>query len=300
MGSPLMAGQAARQATRGSANTALSGAGIGLRQPHMAGILQQRPALPWFEIISDNFISRGQRQLGGLDRSLLFAVREHYPISMHGVGMSLGSVDPLDWDYLRALKTLSTELGCRWISEHAAFVSLGQQHYHDLLPLPYTEEALDHLSERIVQVQEFFGHPLLIENATNYICCDYDSMSDGEFLCELVKRSGCQLLVDVNNLYVNQHNHGSSALEFIDTVPASSVREIHLAGFSEADGLLVDSHSAAIAEPVWQLYQYALARFGPTPTLIEWDNNIPDFATLQQQAMRAEVYLAALPATRRA
>jgi uncharacterized protein (UPF0276 family) len=269
----------------------LRGAGIGLRNPHMSEVLRDKPAVPWFEIISDNFMSRGEGALGGIDRHRLFAIRERYPISLHGVGMSLGSVDALDQAYLKALKTLATDLECRWISEHAAFVSVGQKHYHDLLPLPYTEEALIHLSERVMQVQEYLGQALLVENATNYIQCKHSTMSDGEFMSELVARSGCHLLVDMNNLYVNQHNHGWSALDFLNTVPADSVKEIHLAGFSENARLLIDSHSSPVAEPVWALYEEALLRFGATPTLIEWDNNIPEFGTLLQQAWQAESYL---------
>jgi len=276
-------------------STALLGAGIGLRNPHMSEVLREPPPVPWFEVISDNFLSRTGDSLGSLDRHQLFAIREHYPISLHGVGMSLGSVDPLDWNYLKALKTLASDLECRWISEHAAFVSVGQKHYHDLLPLPYTEEALVHLCERVIKVQDYLGQALTIENATNYIQAKHSTMSDAEFMSELVARSDCNLLVDINNLYVNQHNHGWSALDFLDRVPADSVKEIHLAGFSINDQLLIDSHSGPVAEPVWALYQDALLRFGATPTLIEWDNNIPDFKTLLQQAQQAASYMSMLP-----
>lgn len=269
----------------------LDGCGIGLRNPHMSEILQRRPKTPWFEIISDNFISQKQQPLGGLDRHMLMAIREHYPVSMHGVGMSLGSVDPLDWEYIDAIKSLAQDLECRWISEHASFVSLNQQHYHDLLPLPYTEEALIHLSDRILQVQDYLKQPLRIENATQYIHCDYNTMSDGEFMAELVKRCGCHLLVDINNLYINERNHNDSAIDFIQNVPKGSVKEIHLAGFTENNGLFIDSHSAEVAEPVWNLYQQALTQFGSVATLIEWDNDIPSFTKLQNQAARAESYL---------
>lgn len=257
----------------------------------MNEVLQEAPCVPWFEIISDNFISHSKQALGGLDRQLLMAIREKYPISMHGVGMSLGSVDPLDWDYIRAIKTLAQDLECQTISEHAAFVSLNQQHYHDLLPLPYTEEALTHLSLRIIQVQEFIQRPLLIENATQYIRCHYDNMSDSEFLSELVNRTGCKLLVDINNLYINQKNHNICATKFMNRLSPNSVEEIHLAGFSQSDGILIDSHCSEIAEPVWGLYQQALQLFGPVATLIEWDNNIPSLSTLEQQAERAEHYM---------
>lgn len=275
-----------------SPSRVLGGCGIGLRNPHMSDILQQRPKTPWFEIISDNFIAHNQQPLGGLDRHMLLAIREHYPISMHGVGMSLGSVDPLDWAYISAIKSLAQDLDCQWISEHASFASFNQQHYHDLLPLPYTEEALVHLSDRILQVQDYLQQPLRIENATQYIRCNYDTMSDGEFMSELVKRSGCHLLVDINNLYINERNHSDSAIKFIQCIPKDSVKEIHLAGFSESDGLLIDSHNAEIAEPVWKLYQQALALFGSVATLIEWDSDIPSFSILQNQATRAESYLA--------
>jgi len=276
-------------------SAALFGAGIGLRNPHMREVIRNEPSVPWFEVISDNFMSRSGDKLGGVDRHQLFAIRERYPISLHGVGMSLGSVDPIDWNYLQALKTLASDLECQWISEHAAFVSVGQKHYHDLLPLPYTEEALVHLSDRVLKVQDYLGQALIIENATNYIQAKHSTLSDGEFMSELVARSGCNLLVDINNLYVNEHNHAWSALDFLDRVPADSVKEIHLAGFSINDQMLIDSHSAPVAEPVWSLYQDALLRFGATPTLIEWDNNIPDFSTLLQQAQQAASYLHALP-----
>ncbi len=254
----------------------------------MADVLNLQPAVHWFEIISDNFMPLGAEPLGGLDRKQLFAIREHYPVSMHGVGLSLGSVDPLDWDYLRTLKSLANSLECQWISEHAAFVSIDSKHYHDLLPLPYTEEALDHLSQRILQVQDYLGHPILIENATNYFHCKYDTLTDGEFMAELVRRSGCHLLVDINNLYVNQHNHGWEASRFIDTVPRGAVKEIHLAGYSERGNLLIDTHNAEVAEPVWALYRNALKRFGPVPSLIEWDNQLPGFELLQQEAAKAD------------
>lgn len=274
-----------------SLNNPLKGCGIGLRNTHMSEVLQESPNVPWFEIISDNFINHGKHPQGGLDRQLLMAIREQYPLSMHCVGMSLGSVDPLDWDYIRAIKTLAQDLECQTISEHASFVSLNQQHYHDLLPLPYTEEALTHLSLRIIQVQEFIQQPLLIENATQYIRCQYDCMSDGEFLSEVVNRTGCKLLVDINNLYINQRNHNICATDFIHRLPEDSVKEIHLAGFSQTEGILIDSHCSEVAEPVWDLYQQALEQFGPVATLIEWDNNIPNFSTLEQQAARAEQYM---------
>lgn len=268
------------------------GAGLGLRHQHMLEVIEQQPDVSWFEIISDNFIARHSRQgLGGIDRQRLMAVRDNYPISMHGAGMSLGSVDPLDMDYLDKIKQLAQQLECDFISEHAAFVSVDQKHYHDLLPLPYTEESLTHLSERVSRAQDCLGKRLILENSASYISYQHDTLTDAEFLTELCRRSGCRLLVDINNLYVNQHNHGWSAQAFIDTVPADTVGEIHLAGHSKRGILLIDSHSAPVAEPVWQLYRQALQRFGAVPTLIEWDSDIPAFSTLQQELQQAQNYL---------
>lgn len=283
-----------RPATFG--NSTISAVGVGLRHQHMAEILKRRPNIEWLEIISDNFISRAHNQpTGGLDRKLLFAIREHYPISMHGVGLSLGSIDPLDKNYLSAIKQLAADLECNFISEHAAFVSVNQKHYHDLLPLPYTEEALAHLTQRIIQAQDFIGQRLIIENPSSYISCQYDTLTEGEFLAELCNRSDCQLLVDINNLYVNQHNHDWNAETFLTTIPAHRVSEIHLAGHSARDGLLIDSHGGPICADVWALYEQALQIFNPEnliekniPTLIEWDNNIPILDTLLEQARQAK------------
>jgi uncharacterized protein (UPF0276 family) len=201
--------------------------------------------------------------------------------------MSLGSSDPLDWDYLDRIKGLSERLQPAWISDHLCFTSQGGHHYHDLLPLPYTEEALDHLSGRIDQVQETLGRPFLVENVSSYLSYSTSSLGEAEFLAELCRRCGCGLLLDVNNIYVSACNHGFDAFDYLDQIPLERVQEVHLAGYEQREGYLLDAHSRPVSQPVWGLYRELMRRAPGLPTLIEWDKDIPPLGVLLEEAARA-------------
>jgi uncharacterized protein (UPF0276 family) len=260
-------------------------AGIGLRAAHYREVLESRPAVGWLEVHSENYFGEGGAPLHYLER-----IRAHYPLSLHGVGMSLGSTDPLDLAHLAKLKALIARFEPGLVSDHLSWSSVGGRHFNDLLPLPYTEEALAHVARRVLQVQEFLGRRLLLENPSSYLQHAESAIPEWEFLAELARRTGCGLLLDVNNLYVNQRNLGRDAraqFELLD-----SVEEIHLAGHLERGGLLIDHHGARVADEVWRLYETALERFGPVPTLIEWDTDIPPLGVLLDEARKAQDALA--------
>jgi hypothetical protein len=266
--------------------------GIGLRAPHISQVLDTRPKASWFEVHSENYFAPGGRAVAELD-----AVRRDYSLSLHGVGLSLGGSDPLDEGHLDKLKRAVTRFAPALISEHLCWTSSGTQHFHDLLPLPYTEEALRHVSARIGEAQERLGRRLLIENVSSYLEFEHSSIPEWEFLREVAVRSGCGILLDVNNIYVSSINHGFDARQYIDAIPADAVGEMHLAGHVRKDiegtPLLIDSHNRPITEAVWSLYAYALGQVGPKPTLIEWDSELPAFEVLQAEAAKADSYLEA-------
>jgi uncharacterized protein (UPF0276 family) len=261
-------------------------AGIGLRAIHYHEVLETLPAVGWLEVHSENYFGDGP-PLHYLERA-----RAHYPLSLHGVGLSLGSTDPLGQSHLGQLDALVRRVEPFVVSEHLSWSSVGGRYLNDLLPLPYTEEALAHVAERIVQVQEFLGRQILVENVSSYLQYQDSTIPEAEFLAEVSRRSGCGILLDVNNVYVSATNHGFDALAYLDAVPVEPVREIHLAGYSvnrfEDGEILIDTHSRRVAEPVWALYRCALERFGAAPTLIEWDADIPPLAVLLAEARRAE------------
>jgi uncharacterized protein (UPF0276 family) len=261
----------------------VTGTGIGLRTAHIAQLLSEQPDLPWLELLSDNVLAGG-----GLIPAQLSAVREHYPLTLHGVGMNLGSLDPLDWDYIRRIKDVAARLDVSWISEHICFTSHGGHHSHDLLPLPNTEEALQHLVQRIGEVQDFLGQRILMENASSYISYRHDTMSEAEFIGAMAEQADCHLLLDVNNAYVNQVNHGSDALDLLRQLPLERVREVHLAGYQDKQDYLLDAHNSPVSTPVWALYRELMALKPGIPTLIEWDNEIPALAVLIAEARRAD------------
>lgn len=261
----------------------LSGAGVGLRSPHIREVISRQPDIPWLEVHTCNYLG------GGLNRLLLSKIREHYPLSFHGVNLNLGGVDPLDKDYLSRLVQICRELEPSLISEHACFTSLHNQHFHDLLPIPYTREALALMGSRVNQVQEALGREILIENVSRYASFPESEMSEGEFLAELCQSTGCGLLLDLNNAYVNQQNLGISVQSFLQQLPLERVAEIHLAGFSEnSDGWLVDTHASPICEPVWQLFENTLEQLANIPCLIERDSNIPELDELLAERNRAQ------------
>jgi uncharacterized protein (UPF0276 family) len=258
-------------------------AGIGLRSLHHTEFLSRRPAIPWVEVHSENFFADGGRQLQVLD-----AVRCDYGVSLHGVGLSLGSTDPLDPEHLRRLRRLVERVEPALVSEHACWGSVGGVFLNDLLPLPYTTAALSHLAARVAAVQDYLGRQILVENVSSYLEFDGAEMTEWDFVVELARRAGCGILLDVNNIHVSAQNHGFAAGSYLDAIPPELVGEIHLAGHTIADGILIDTHSAPVADAVWALYREALQRLGPVPTLIEWDAELPTLDRLLAEAQTAD------------
>jgi hypothetical protein len=258
-------------------------AGIGLRAPHYREVLETLPALGWVEVHSENFFG------GGAPLRTLLAVREHYPVSLHGVGMGLASTEPLSQAHLSAWRRLCDALQPAAVSEHLCWNAAGGLVVNDLLPFPYTLESLVHVAQRIDQVQEQLGRQLLVENLSSYLSFSHSEMTEGEFLAELTHRTGCGILFDVENLYVNARNLGVDAKAFIDAIPHQAVQEYHLAGYSVRDGCLVDTHNHPVYPEVWELYEYVLQRIGPRPTLIEWDSDIPALPVLMNEAATAQL-----------
>lgn len=258
------------------------GHGIGLRPPHYAEVVQRRPDVDWFEVITENFLVKG-----GNPRRVLRAVREHYPIVLHGVSLSLGSVDPLDERYLAEVAALAAETEPAWISDHLCWSSVGGHTGHDLWPLPFTEEGLAHVADRVGRVQDRLGRRILVENVSSYVQFSSSTLTEWEFLAALVERADCGLLLDVNNVHVSARNHGFSADAFLDGLPATSVGQIHLAGHSDHGTHLLDTHDHPVPPPVWELYRKALRRFGAVATLVERDDNIPPLDELLAESRQA-------------
>lgn len=256
--------------------------GIGLRSPHYQLIDQQKPRVPWFEVLIDNYLNKG-----GAARQHLHAIRENYPITFHGVSMSIGSADPINKAYLAALKQAMGEFEPAHISDHLCWSSINGQYSHDLLPLPYIKNAIRHVVDRIQQVQDVLQQQILIENVSSYLQYTMSAMDEWEFLVEIAERADCYILLDINNIYVSAFNQNFDPVRYLEAVPTERVREMHLAGYEDQGTHLLDTHSEAVHPPVWELYEQALQRFGPVPTLIEWDNDIPDFSVLQQEAHMA-------------
>jgi uncharacterized protein len=264
-------------------------AGIGLRSNHVLEILETRPVLGWVEVHSENYFGRG------IPRHYLERIREHYPVSLHGVGLSVGSTDAFNHEHLAALRELIVDIDPLFVSEHLSWSSVGGHYLNDLLPLPYTQEALAHLAARVGEIQERLGRQILIENISSYLQFDESAMPEWEFLAELTNRSGCAVLLDVNNIYVSAINHGFDAYRYLQAIPVHTVREMHLAGFTRKsfDGgeILIDTHNRRVAPEVWRLYEAAVARFGAVPTLIEWDSDLPPLAVLLDEARRAQTIM---------
>jgi hypothetical protein len=251
------------------------GFGLGLRPVYYDEIVSTRPAIDWFEIISENYMTGGGRPTAMLER-----VRADYPIVMHGVAMSLASTDPLDYDYLRELKALAERVEPAWVSDHLAWTGVHGVCLHDLLPIPYTQEALDHVAERVMRVQDFLGRRLVVENASTYVAFRESEMSEWAFVNELARRADCLLLLDVNNVFVSGFNHDFDAGEFIDTIDVDRVAQFHMAGHTDQGTHKIDTHDQPVCEGVWALYERARRRFGPVSTMIERDDNFPPLAEL--------------------
>lgn len=260
----------------------IRGFGLGLRPQHYTQMLQTRPALDWLEILSENYLVGGGKPLHFLDR-----IREHYPMVMHGVSLSIGSTAPLDFTYLGQLKALAARVQPGWISDHLCWTGTDGVNLHDLMPLPYTEEALRHVAARIHQVQDYLGQRLVIENVSTYLTYRSSQLTEWEFIAALCREADCDLLLDVNNVYVSSVNHGYDPRVFLDAMPAQRVRQIHLAGHSEQGELLIDTHDHPVPPPVWDLYRHVVQRLGPVPTMIERDANIPPLAQLVSEVDQA-------------
>ena len=258
------------------------GFGLGLRPEHYLEVLESRPAVDWFEIISENYLVDGGKPLHYLDR-----IREHYPMVMHGVSLSIGGSDPLDAQYLAGLKGLAGRVEPAWISDHLCWTGVDGRNLHDLLPLPYTEEAIAHVAERVGRVQDYLGRQILLENVSSYVACTDSGVSEWEFLSTIAERADCCILLDVNNVYVSAHNHGFDPLAYLDGVPPERVRQIHLAGHSHNGSLIIDTHDHPVPDPVWELYAEAIARLGPVATMIERDDDIPPLDVLVAELARA-------------
>ena len=258
------------------------GVGVGLRAVHFGHILSKKPDVDFFEAITENFLDTGGRPRHVLDR-----VAERYPIVLHGVSMSIGGIDPLDLGYLKKVKALAARVNARWVSDHLCFTGVSGRNTHDLLPLPYNEETLRHVVRRVKQVSELLERPLVLENASSYLEFRSSTMSEAAFFARLLRDANCGMLLDVNNVYVSSVNHGFDPIAYIDALPPNRVVQYHLAGHTDKGTYLLDTHSARMKKEVWELYAHAIARTGPRATLYEWDEDIPDFATVHAEAKKA-------------
>nr|WP_316642460.1 DUF692 domain-containing protein [uncultured Roseateles sp.] len=263
-------------------STSISGFGLGLRTEHYADFVAAPQSVDWLEIISENYLVPGGKPLHFLDR-----IRADYPMVMHGVSLSVGSCDALDMGYLRELKGLIDRVQPAWVSDHLCWTGVDQHNLHDLMPMPYTESALRHLVDRVQRVQDFLGRRLVLENVSSYIGFAADEMSEWQFIAELLRRADCQLLLDVNNVYVSSVNHGFDARTYIDAMRPERVVQIHLAGHEDHGDHLIDTHDQPVCEAVWQLYAYTMARLGPKPTMIERDDHIPPLPELLAELAEA-------------
>ena len=251
------------------------GFGLGLRVEHYNSILADRPAVDWFEALTENYLVPGGKPLNYLTR-----IREHYPLVMHGVSLSIGSTHPLDREYLAQVKRLAARIQPAWISDHLCWTGVAGKNVHDLLPLPYTEEALRHIVERVRTVQDYLGRRILLENVSSYVTFRDSRLTEWEFLREVAERADCLILLDVNNIYVSSINHEFDPHEYLNAIPVDRVQQIHLAGHENHGDYLIDTHDHPVPDPVWSLYSDALRRFGNVSTMIERDANIPPLAEL--------------------
>lgn len=260
------------------------GFGLGLRASHLSHIFAHKPPVDWFEVISENYMDTEGRPLRNLQR-----IRQDYPIVMHGVSLSIGTVDPLNSEYLQKLKRLMERIEPAWVSDHLCWTGIAHQNTHDLLPVPYTEEALTHIVERIQQVQDFLGQPIAMENPSTYLEFKSSQLGEAEFIARMAKASGCHLLLDVNNVYVTCYNHGLDAKAYLDALPLDHVIQIHLSGHSNKGSHIIDTHDDHVIDEVWNLYKYVVHKAGHTPnTMIEWDDKIPEFPVLYAELEKAK------------
>jgi uncharacterized protein (UPF0276 family) len=262
------------------------GVGIGLRVPHYRHILEKKPVVDWFEIISENYMIDGGRPLTVLD-----SILDQYRVVQHGVSMYFGSADPLSREHLRRLKTLVRRTNTPWLSDHLCWGSVDGTYTHDLLPMPYTFEAARVTAAKIRQAQDFLEIPIAVENVSSYAEFHVSQMTEWEFLNEVVEQADCGVLLDVNNIYVSSQNHNFDPRDYIEAVPADRVAQIHIAGHSRFEKYILDTHDHPVLDPVWSLYARAIERCGPTATLLEWDDSIPSFDEVHAEALRANRFL---------
>lgn len=265
--------------------TAVRGAGIGLRSNHYQTILQQLPKVAWFEALTENYIGDKAVPL-----SYLLAIREHYSLTLHGVSLSIGSTDPLNWQYLQQLKELIVLLEPAWVSDHLCWTSVDGRYLPDLLPLPHHREAIQHVVQRVLKVQDFLKQRILLENISRYLEFADSDIPEWEFIAEVAKQADCDILLDLNNLYINSVNHAFSFSAYLKALPKARIKQFHLAGHQNKNTHLLDTHDTFISEAVWDCFREAIALFGPKPALIEWDSHIPSFKTLQSEAEKADSY----------
>ena len=258
------------------------GCGVGLRTEHYDVITREWPRMDWFEAISENFMDSGGRPL-----QVLEALRRRYPVALHGVSLSIGSVDPLDADYLARLRALVERIQPAIVSDHLCWTGVEGEQLHDLLPLPFTDEAIEHVVGRVRQVQERLRRRILLENISTYVTYTHSTMPEWEFLTEVARRSGCGILLDLNNIYVNAYNHQFDPYDYVRRVPGELVGQFHVAGHTDMGTYLFDTHSRPVIDGVWNLYREALARWGPVTTLVEWDEDIPPFEYVAEEARQA-------------
>ncbi len=264
------------------------GFGLGLRVEHYEAILAAHPPVDWFEVLTENYLVGGGKPLDYLMR-----LRERYPLAMHGVSLSIGSTAPLNHEYLRQVKALAARVDPVWVSDHLCWTGIGGTNTHDLLPLPYTEEALEHIAARVRTVQDVLGRRILLENVSSYVTFRDSRLTEWEFLAQLAARADCLILLDVNNIYVSAVNHEFDPLVYLDAIPAARVQQIHLAGHENHGDYLVDTHDHPVADPVWELYAHAVRRFGPVSTMIERDDHIPPLDELCAELAQARALSAA-------
>ena len=261
------------------------GFGIGLRSVHYEHILKNNPPIDWFEILSENYLDTGGRPLNVLDQ-----VAERYPVVLHGVSLSVGSTDPIDFEYLKKLKALGKRINARWISDHLCWTGVVGHNTHDLLPMPYTDQALQHTIERVKTIQEFMERPIALENASTYLEFSASSWAESEFIATLAETADCGILLDVNNVYVSSYNHGFDPKKYIDRIPKDRVVQMHLAGHTNKGTHILDTHSDYVIDTVWELYRYAYRHLGGVSTLLEWDANIPSFEIVHNEALKARKF----------
>ncbi|MBX2810641.1 MAG: DUF692 domain-containing protein [Myxococcales bacterium] len=261
------------------------GLGLGLRSKHLGYILEKQPPVGFFELLSENYLDGAARS-----NRIVSEISERYQVVLHGVSLSIGSSDPLNFEYLKRLKKLADQLRAPWISDHVCWTGVLGRNTHDLLPIPYTQEALTHMAERVRVVSDFLERPLLLENPSSYVSFAYSSMSEAEFMRGLVELSGCGILLDINNIYVSAKNHSFDPVEYIEKLPLESVVQVHLAGHTNKGTHILDTHSDHVIDEVWDLFAHLVAKTGPVSTMVEWDENIPAFEVVFAEVRKAHKF----------